>query len=244
MTEPAHASALHDISPQVAEQINAAVNFTMYSVFRIAGPDRGIGVSPARHEIVRGLVRELDAIEGLTTRGWYDVAGFRADADILIWWHAPTTEALQAAYRTVLEWSCGRLESVWSNIGAHRAGEFNRSHIPAFLVGTDPKDYICVYPFVRGREWYLLPESERGAMLREHGAAARDFGDVQANTVAAFALGDYEWLLAFEADDLIRIVDLMRELRAVDARRHVIEETPFFTGPRCSPEELLARVVG
>ena len=27
-------------------------------------------------------------------------------------------------------------------------------------------------------------------------------------------------------------VDLMRELRATEARRHVREEVPFFTGPR------------
>jgi hydrogen peroxide-dependent heme synthase len=55
---------------------------------------------------------------------------------------------------------------------------------------------------------------------------------VRANTVSAFALGDYEWILAFEAPELHRIVDVMRELRAVQARRHVREEIPFFTGPR------------
>ena len=48
----------------------------------------------------------------------------------------------------------------------------------------------------------------------------------------AFALGDYEWILAFEAEELHRIVDLMRELRASRARLHVREEIPFFTGPR------------
>ena len=40
------------------------------------------------------------------------------------------------------------------------------------------------------------------------------YPDVRANTVASFALGDYEWILAFEADELHRIVDLMRDLRA------------------------------
>ena len=69
-------------------------------------------------------------------------------------------------------------------------------------------------------------------MLAEHGKMARDYADVRANTVASFALGDYEWLLAFEADDLHRIVDLMRHLRASDARRHVREEVPFYTGSR------------
>ena len=227
----------------VAERINADVNYTMYAVFRIERDSGRLGVSPAWREIAGGLLRELDAIEGLTTRGWYDVSGFRADADVLVWWHAPTSEALQEAYRAVLEWGGGRLQPVWSNIGVHRAAEFNRGHVPAFLAGEEPHGYLCVYPFVRGREWYLLPDEERRELLREHGAAARDYGDVLANTVASFGLGDYEWLLAFEADDLTRIVDLMRELRATGARRHVIEETPFFTGPRRAPEELLARAL-
>ena len=52
-------------------------------------------------------------------------------------------------------------------------------------------------------------------MLAEHGKMARDYPDVRANTVASFALGDYEWMLAFEADELHRIVDLMRDLRGL-----------------------------
>ena len=77
-------------------------------------------------------------------------------------------------------------------------------------------------------------------MLAEHGQMAREFADVRANTVASFALGDYEWMLAFEADELHRIVDLMRHLRASDARRHVREELPFYTGRRISPSDLVA----
>src|SRR4029453_16336946 len=58
------------------------------------------------------------------------------------------------------------------------------------------------------------------------------YPDVRAHTVALFRLNDYEWILAFEADELHRIVDLMRDLRASRARRHVREEGPFFTGRR------------
>ena len=61
---------------------------------------------------------------------------------------------------------------------------------------------------------------------------------MRANTVPAFTLGDYEWLLAFEAPALDRIVDLMREMRSTEARRHVREEIPFFTGPRVTAEKL------
>ena len=106
------------------------------------------------------------------------------------------------------------LDPVWSQMALHRPAEFNRSHIPAFLADEEPRKYVCVYPFVRSYEWYLLPDEERRAMLAEHGKMARGYPDVRANTVASFALGDYEWMLAFEADELHRIVDLMRELRA------------------------------
>ena len=80
-------------------------------------------------------------------------------------------------------------------------------------------------------------------MLAEHGQMAREFADVRANTVACFALGDYEWMLAFEADELHRIVDLMRApARPRDARLHVREEVPFYTGPRVAPADLVQRL--
>ena len=76
-------------------------------------------------------------------------------------------------------------------------------------------------------------------MLKEHGMQARPYPDVRANTVASFALGDYEWMLAFEADELHRIVYLMRDLRASRARRHVRDEVPFYTGVRKPVSELI-----
>ncbi len=223
----------------VAEGINETTNYTIYAVFA----ERRTVAAPGP-QAVEAIEARLRGIEGLTVRGWYDLSGFRADADLMLWAHAPTSEALQAAYRAVLEESAGRLEPVWSNIGVHRAAEFNRSHVPAFLAGERPLGYVCVYPFVRSYDWYLLPDEERSRLLREHGMAARGYGDVLANTISSFALGDYEWLLAFESDDLVRIVDLMRELRATEARRHVREEVPFFTGPRADAVTLLRRALG
>ena len=86
----------------------------------------------------------------------------------------------------------------------------------------------------------LLPDEDRRRMLADHGKMARGYPDVRANTVASFSLGDYEWLLAFEADELYRIVDLMRHLRASEARMHVREEVPFYTGRRKSVADLVA----
>jgi chlorite dismutase len=219
--------------------LNATVRYTMWSVFRVEagrlGDDRSAAATQAA-EFVEAL-----ADKGVVVRGVYDLAGMRADADYLIWWHAPEVEALQAAYADLRRSTAlGRASiPVWSQVALHRPAEFNKSHIPAFLAGEEPRRYLCVYPFVRSYDWYLLPDAERRTMLADHGKAAREFPDVRANTVASFALGDYEWILAFEADELHRIVDLMRELRATEARRHVREEVPFFTGPRVQVGDLV-----
>jgi peroxiredoxin len=120
------------------------------------------------------------------------------------------------------------------------AAEFNKTHVPACLAGEAPGACLCVYPFVRSYDWYLLPEADRRKMLADHGKQARTYPDMRANTMAAFALGDDEWILAFEAPEMHRIVDLMRELRATKARQHVREEVPFFAGPRVSVDKLIA----
>ena len=210
----------------------------MWSVFRVRAALADDRAAIAGE--VEELVEQLGA-KDVVVRGVYDVAGLRADADLMIWWHASSADDLQEAYsrfrRTQLGAAC---EPVWSQLALHRPAEFNKGHVPAFLADEQPRDYVCVYPFVRSYEWYLLPEEERRAMLAEHGQMARGFPDVRANTVSAFALGDYEWLLAFEADELHRIVDLMRHLRGSRARRHVREELPFYTGRRKPVRELVA----
>jgi chlorite dismutase len=218
-------------------ELNATIRYTMWSVFRAVSP------LPALRADVAG---EVDALfdqlraKDVVVRGTYDVAGLRADADLMIWWHAESPDALQEAYGLFRRTALGRhLEPVWSQAALHRPAEFNKSHLPAFLAGEQARPYICVYPFVRSYEWYLLPDAERRAMLAEHGKMARGYPDVRANTVASFALGDYEWMLAFEADELHRIVDLMRDLRASTARRHVREEVPFYTGRRRSVGEIV-----
>ena len=223
-------------------EINDSIRYTMWSVFRlrdVLGPDADRAAEGAE---VEKLFAELDESDTVV-RGVYDVSGLRADADVMVWTHATTSEELQAAYHRFRRTAFGaRLDPVWSQMALHRPAEFNKSHVPAFLADEDPKKHVCVYPFVRSYEWYLLEDEERHAMLAEHGKMARDYKDVRANTVASFALGDYEWLLAFEADELYRIVDLMRHLRGSTARRHVREEIPFYTGALTPIAELVDRL--
>jgi hydrogen peroxide-dependent heme synthase len=221
-----------------ARELNELIRYTGWSVYRAT---TALAADRAR---VAAEVEELFdqlAAKDVVVRGTYDVSALRADADLLVWWHARSADDLQEAYARFRRTELGRaLTPVWSQLALHRPAEFNKSHVPAFLAEEEPRDYVCVYPFVRSYEWYLLPDQERRQLLAEHGRMAREYPDVRANTVASFALGDYEWILAFEADELHRIVDLMRHLRGSATRRHVRLEIPFYTVRRRSVADLVA----
>ena len=237
MSEPTRTTPVKPGAARIRE-VNDTIRYAMWSVFAVAEPIGGEDRDALATE-VEELFTDL-AERDVVVRGTYDVAGLRADADVMVWWHAETIEALQEAYHALLRTEYGQhLDPVWSVAALHRPAEFNKSHIPAFLGDEHAREWLCVYPFVRSYERYLLPDEERRFMLAEHGKMARGYPDVRANTVASFALGDYEWILAFEADELPRILDLMRALRASRARRHVREEVPFFTGPRVPVAELV-----
>ncbi|MGZ0212278.1 MAG: hydrogen peroxide-dependent heme synthase [Actinomycetales bacterium] len=208
------------------------LGYTLWAVFR-RDPHRPVGVGD--------LAPAVAAVEarGVTVRGFYDVSALRADADIMIWLHGDNPENIQWALRELRRSEpLTSLLPTWNAMGVHRDAEFSKSHMPAFMRGKEPEAWLTVYPFVRSYEWYLLPDAERGKMLRDHGIKGSEMPQVLANTVASFALGDYEWMLALEAPELVDLVDLMRHLRQTEARRHVREEIPFYTGRRIALDEI------
>ena len=221
-------------SSAVPPSESETLGYTLWAVFR-RDPHH-----PAPAGDLSAAVAEVEA-SGVTVRGFYDVSGLRADADLMIWLHGTgvAPEALQAALRTLRRAEpLASLLPVWNAMGVHRDAEFTANHLPAFMRGKDPEAWLTVYPFVRSYDWYILPEEERRQMLADHGRKGAEYRQVLANTVASFALGDYEWILALEAPELVDLVDLMRHLRQTEARRHVREEVPFYTGRRIGLDEI------
>ncbi|WP_297850515.1 hydrogen peroxide-dependent heme synthase [uncultured Corynebacterium sp.] len=215
------------------EKLNNTQRYAQWATFRIIpgalGNDRADVIAEAK-KFFAGLEEE----DKVVVRGIYDISGIRSEADVMIWWHAEEFSDLQKAYndfrRTTVFGKC--LEVFWIGVGLHRPAEFNRGHLPAFIMGEEPQDWITVYPFTRSYDWYIMDADKRRQLLIEHGQAAADYKDVRANTMSAFSLGDYEWMLAFEAPTLERISDLMHKMRYTEARLHVREELPFFSGRR------------
>jgi chlorite dismutase len=226
------------LSKVKVREINETIRYTAWSVFKVK--EAGVDLKD-RQDLAQKIALLLEdwAKRDISLRGIYNVSALRADADFMFWTHAKGAEDIQDALHEFALTGLGtRSELVWSAMGLHRPAEFNKGHVPAFMTGAAPKEWAVIYPFVRSYEWYLLPEEERRAMLVEHGIAGRDFSGILSNTVSAFALGDYEWILALESDELHEMVDMMRELRSTQARRHVRVEIPFYTGHLISNDEL------
>ncbi len=209
--------------------------YALYAVF--------MGSDDLREELAdpddrRDAVQEVENLykswEGtITVRGTYSTVGFRPDADLMIWLIGPTPQDVQRALVEFRRTTIGRLTDLtWTFMGVVKPAEFTADHAPAFAKGTPPETFLCVYPFVRTPEWYLLPREERGELLRDHGLAGREFPEVLANTTSNFGLGDWEWILAFEAEKADSLVDVIRRLRETKARLYTKVEIPFITGIR------------
>ena len=118
-------------------------------------------------------------------------------------------------------------------MGVVKPAEFTADHQPAVREGerrrsaTPASTRSCAR-----RSGTCSRREERAGYLREHGLLGREFPEILANTTSAFGLGDWEWILAFEAAELDRIVDCIRALRDTQARRFTKEEIPFVTGIR------------
>ena len=118
-----------------AEELNQQIRYLSYSVFRVAGDLGDLN----REDLANELTEAISQVDNVVVRGIYDVSVFRADADIMFWYHAPAVEDLQKVYAAIRTSALGSvLEPVWSVVGIHRPAEFNRSHVPAFLTDDDP----------------------------------------------------------------------------------------------------------
>ncbi len=80
--------------------LNEKLQYTMWSVFTVRKGELPVE-DAARAEIAAEFAEFLASYddEELTVRGVYDLTAQRAEADLMIWWHAEKFDDLQRAYR-------------------------------------------------------------------------------------------------------------------------------------------------
>ena len=95
--------------------------------------------------------------------------------------------------------------------------------------------YLVVYPFVKVRPWYALPEADRQRAMDEHMRIGREeFPTIHNHTTYSFGIDDQEFMTAFECDEPADFMHLMLRLRDSEASRYTERDTPIFVGQHLS----------
>lgn len=216
--------------------------YTLFAVFRVSSSNPSVFDG---HDVA-GVVREFEDVveliksENVTLRGCYDLSGLRSDADLMLWLHGPGAEDLQWALRLLRRTSLLRpLVRVRSAAGVQRETKFGKEDIPGFVRGETPGQWLSLHPVERSSSWHLLNPADHSRMLDEQQQVREQFTNVSVNIVAGYALGDYEWLVATEADELTDLIDMTRAVRAVNAKQHVREDSEYYTGRRIELAEVV-----
>lgn len=216
--------------------------YALFAVFRVSSSNPSVFDG---HDVA-GVVREFEDVveliksENVTLRGYYDLSGLRSDADLMLWLHGPGAEDLQWALRLLRRTSLLRpLVRVRSLLGVQRETKFGKDDVPGFVSGATPKQWLSLHPVARSSSWHLLNPADHSRVLDEQNQVREKFPDVTVNIVAGYALGDSDWILALEDDELTGLVDITRALREVNAKQHVREDNEYFTGRRIELAEVI-----
>ncbi len=158
----------------------------------------------------------------------YSTVGLRKEADFLLWMTAGNVDAFQEITADLFNTRLGEyLDIPYLWMAMTRPSVYTKQHITAFELGLKPLRYLVVYPFVKSREWYLLPFEKRKKMMEEHGKIGRQYPNVRLNTTYSFGLDDQDFMLAFEVEELSEFQDLMMKLRESEVSRYTVRDTPM-----------------
>ena len=180
-----------------------------------------------KQESAKEFVSIINSTNNVQCRS-YSTLGLREDADFLLWFMSEsldkTQDVIAKLYTTVL----GKyLIPSYNYLSASRPSVYSPRSIPSILKGEEPSRYAIVYPFIKSREWYLLPLEERRKMMTEHAMIGKKFPTVKLNTTYSFGIDDQDFMLAFETDDLIAFQDLIMQLRESQVSRYIVKDTPM-----------------
>ena len=196
----------------------------------------------AKEELIEVLTKHSREIN----LSFFSLVGLRGDTDFMILADSPTLDPFQSLVSELLSTRLGRyLDTPYSYLAMTRRSPYLGTHGHPGQEGTGDERpesgsrYIFVYPFVKKREWYKLPFTERQRMMAEHFKIGHKYPRITINTGYSFGLDDQEFVLAFEGDDPSEFLALVEELRSSDASMYTQLETPIFTCLRVDPKRML-----
>jgi chlorite dismutase len=158
----------------------------------------------------------------------YSTFGMRKESDFMLWSISDSVEKIQVLSSKVYTTVLGKyIDTSEVYLSASRPSIYSNKITPSFMEDDKPLKYNIVYPFVKSREWYLLPFAKRSEMMKEHINVGKKFPQIRLNTSYSFGMGDQDFMLAFETDNLMDFQDLIMKLRETQVNRYVVRDTPM-----------------
>lgn len=158
----------------------------------------------------------------------YSTIGMRKESDFMLWSISDSVEKIQVLSSKVYTTVLGKyIDTSEVYLSASRPSIYSNKITPSFMEDDKPLKYNIVYPFVKSREWYLLPFGKRSEMMKEHINVGKKFPQIRLNTSYSFGMGDQDFMLAFETDNLMDFQDLIMNLRETQVNRYVVRDTPM-----------------
>ena len=158
----------------------------------------------------------------------YSTLGLRKESDFMIWGISDSLEKIQVLTSKVYGTVLGKyIEQSEVYLSTSRPSIYAKQVTPSFMKSDEPLKYNIVYPFIKSRDWYLLPFEKRSEMMKEHINVGKKFPQIRLNTSYSFGISDQDFMLAFETDDLMDFQDLIIKLRETQVSRYVIKDTPM-----------------
>ena len=216
----------------MAEERSQVVKYDFYKVDpqwrRLAAAER----AAAREEFIAAL----DEFSSIVAIRSYSLVGIRGDCDFLLWKIGTSLETIQALAAQLNRTRLASYLSIpYSYLALTQRSQYVGRHLHPDQEGTrlslHPKDepYLIIYPFVKTRDWYLLPQEERQRMMNQHIAIGHKYPSVKINTTYSFGLDDQEFVVAFTTSSPPDFLNLVMELRATEGSRYTLRDTPILT---------------
>jgi chlorite dismutase len=242
MSQPPHAAPAHPSSSSAPPVQRQFVNFVFYRI------DPAIRQLPdedkwqARSAFLKAFDFPREKMMCLT----YSTAGLKADTDFVLWRIALTPDVFQEQTKLINKSRLGGYLSTPHSFLAmtkrsmyiDKLDPFHTAESRTHIIPGKRK-YLFIYPFVKTREWYLLPLERRQEIMDHHIRVGNKYPSVKLNTTYSFGLDDQDFVVAFETDEPKDFLDLVMELRETESSKYTQRDTPIFTCVQMPMEQIL-----
>ena len=176
----------------------------------------------------------------------YSTLAMRSECDFLLWRIGATADVFQEQTAAINKTRLGGYLSTPLNFLAmtkrsmyiDKLDPFHTAESRTHIIPGKRK-YLFVYPFVKTRDWYLLPLEERQAIMDVHIKVGNEYPSVKLNTTYSFGLDDQDFVVAFETEAPADFLDLVMKLRETQSSKYTQRDTPIFTCVQTPVENVL-----